>query len=59
MIKLDMHALLVYVKLGRDPGYRRQFESAFIYGTSSVDQCFPIKPLACIMPACTHTPPFH
>jgi hypothetical protein len=30
MITLDMHALLLYVKLGRDPGYRRQFESAFI-----------------------------
>ena len=53
----DMHALLYNIKVGRDPGYRRQGESAFIYGSSSVDHCFPIKPLACIMPAYMQTPP--
>jgi hypothetical protein len=42
----DMHALLYNIKVVRDPGYGRQAESAFIYGSSAVDHCFPIKPLA-------------
>ena len=50
-----MHALLYNIKVGTDPGYRRQGESAFIYGSSSVDHCFP-KPCL-IMPAYMQTPP--
>ena len=33
----DMHALLFNIKLGRDSGYGRQSESAFIYGCSSAE----------------------
>ena len=56
----DMHALLVYIKLGRDSGYRRQSESAFIYGTNSVDSLISLACIcACIMPANTHPAPPH